>query len=154
MKKIAILLVALTATFTTTQSVYAHCEVPCGIYGDMTRIDLIREHIATIEKAMNQINTISSEKSPNYNQLVRWVNNKEEHAEKIQTIVSQYFLHQRIKLGAKPGTHEHEDYLRKLTLCHELLVYSMKAKQSTDLAVIEKLKSTIDAFEKAYNHKH
>ena len=58
----------------------AHCEIPCGIYADSIRISLIEEHITTIEKSMNQINEISASSSPNYNQLVRWVTNKEEHA--------------------------------------------------------------------------
>ena len=80
------------------QKSFAHCEIPCGIYADSVRITLIKEHITTIEKSMNQIEEISQSSKPNYNQLVRWVNNKEEHAMKIQEIVSQYFLHQRIKI--------------------------------------------------------
>ncbi|MEM8908198.1 MAG: superoxide dismutase [Ni], partial [Bacteroidota bacterium] len=54
-----------------------HCEVPCGIYGDSLRVALISEHIRTIEKASNQINKLSKESNPNYNQLIRWVVNKE-----------------------------------------------------------------------------
>ena len=34
---------------------YPHCEIPCGIYDDHLRSHLIEEHIATIEKGMNQI---------------------------------------------------------------------------------------------------
>ncbi len=75
-----------------------HCQVPCGIYGDSIRIELIYEHIETIDKSMRMIDEISNQEKPNYNQLVRWVVNKEEHAEKIQEIVSQYFLNQRIKI--------------------------------------------------------
>ena len=30
----------------------AHCEIPCGIYGDSVRIALIYEHITTVEKSM------------------------------------------------------------------------------------------------------
>ncbi|MDY6953871.1 MAG: superoxide dismutase [Ni], partial [Thermodesulfobacteriota bacterium] len=33
----------------------AHCEIPCGIYDDQMRIDMIAEHITTIEKSMKQI---------------------------------------------------------------------------------------------------
>ena len=70
-------------TVLTFSKNFAHCEVPCGIYQDSVRISLILEHITTIEKAMNQITKISNEDKPNYNQLVRWITNKEEHAEKI-----------------------------------------------------------------------
>ncbi len=29
-----------------------HCQVPCGIYGDKMRVDMMMEDLATIEKAM------------------------------------------------------------------------------------------------------
>lgn len=154
MKKISLLLTACAIVLAVAQKSYAHCEIPCGIYDDQLRIDLIKEHISTIEKSMNQINTLSGEKKPNQNQLIRWVMNKEEHAKKIQDIVSQYFLHQRIKLGAEPGSHEYGHYVQKLALLHQILVYSMKAKQTTDLSYIQKLRETVEKFEKAYFSKH
>lgn len=135
---------------------YAHCEIPCGIYGDSVRIALIAEHIATIEKSMNQINELSKSEKPDYNQLVRWIYNKEEHAKKIQDIVSQYFLHQRIKMVDPENAEAYAKYQKQLELLHGLLVYSMKSKQGTDLANIEKLRSTLSLFEKSYfqAHKH
>lgn len=133
---------------------YAHCEIPCGIYEDTIRIELIKEHITTIEKSMKMIIELSQEETPNYNQIVRWVNNKEDHANKLQDIVSQYFLHQRIKPVDPENKEMYEKYIKHLTLLHELLVYSMKAKQTTDLLYIEKLNLTINAFEEAYFHKH
>jgi nickel superoxide dismutase len=136
------------------QKSYAHCEIPCGIYADSVRITLIKEHISTIEKSMNQIEEISKSSTPNYNQLVRWVNNKEEHAKKIQEIVSQYFLHQRIKIVEESQKEAYAKYQKHLTLLHQMVVYSMKCKQTTDLAFIEKLRTTVTEFEKAYFHKH
>ena len=82
-------LATLVVVLLSSQLIYAHCEIPCGIYGDQTRIDLIKENITTVEKSMKQINELSSSKKPDHNQLVRWVINKEEHAKKIQDIVSQ-----------------------------------------------------------------
>lgn len=29
----------------------AHCEIPCGIYDDQMRVNMIGEHITTIEKS-------------------------------------------------------------------------------------------------------
>lgn len=136
-----VLAVLLLPTFAA-----AHCEVPCGIYGDAMRIEMLREHVTTIEKAMNQIDTISGEDEPNYNQLVRWVTNKEKHAEEFQTIVSQYFLHQRLK----PAGAEDADYVAQLTLLHEMLVVSMKTKQTTDLAHATRLRELVDAFTELY----
>lgn len=131
-----------------------HCEVPCGIYGDSLRTALISEHIRTIEKATNKINELSKEATPNYNQLVRWVMNKEEHAEEIQGIVSQYFMHQRIKLTDASDKKKHAKYVRQLTHLHEISVYAMKCKQGTDLENVNKLKLALESFEDAYFHKH
>ena len=104
--------------------------------------------------AMKMINELSKEANPNYNQIVRWVVNKEEHAKKIQEIVSQYFLHQRVKIVASSDKEKYAKYVSLLTTLHEISVYAMKAKQSTDMTNIEKLKSSLDAFGKAYFHSH
>jgi len=156
LKTIIILSVILISQFVSNQSVFAHCEIPCGIYEDSLRASLISEHITTIEKSMKMIIKLSEEANPNYNQLVRWVVNKEEHAKKIQEIVSQYFLHQRVKITDTSDKDKFAKYVSLLTTLHEISVYSMKVKQSTDLANVEKLRSSLDAFGKVYfnSHKH
>jgi len=133
-----------------------HCEVPCGIYGDSLRVALISEHIKTVEKAMKQINEISDAEKPNYNQLVRWVMNKEKHAEEIQHIVSQYFLHQRVKMPKNPeDRHAAKHYTDKLKNLHAISVYAMKSKQKTDLEVIDNLRAALTKFEESYfEHRH
>ncbi len=128
----------------------AHCEIPCGIYGDSVRITLLYEHIATIEKSMNMINELSKQDKPDYNQLVRWVTNKEEHAVKIQDIVSQYFLHQRVKPVSSADVAAYGKYVKQLDLLHNILVFAMKSKQNTDLANIETLREKVHNFEHAY----
>lgn len=154
-QKILFSLVLAAALFMSqARSAQAHCEIPCGIYGDSLRIEQIEEHIRTLEKSMNQINELSQETDKNYNQLVRWINNKEDHANKIQDIVSQYFLHQRIKPVSAENEEMHQRYVTHLKLLHEMLVYAMKAKQTTDLQYIEKLRQTVDKFEDAYFHEH
>jgi nickel superoxide dismutase len=131
-----------------------HCEVPCGIYGDSLRIALIDEHIRTIEKATNQINELSMADKPNYNQLVRWINNKEKHAEEIQQIVSQYFLHQRVKIVDPSDKGATKKYQEMLTHLHHISVYAMKTKQGTDLENIAKLKAAVESFDDVYFHTH
>ena len=130
----ALVLFVLAATAT----VRAHCQIPCGIYDDQTRIHLMEEHVATIRKPMKQI-----EAGVNQNQTVRWVMNKDAHADKLSEIATYYFMAQRIKPGC-------DDYAVKLSQLHEILVYSMKSKQSTDLAHVKKLKELIHAFELSY----
>ncbi len=131
--------------FFSAAPVLAHCEIPCGIYDDKMRISMLEEHIRTIEKSMNMITEL--EKKSNSNQLIRWVMNKEDHANQFQEIVSQYFLTQRIKA-------DHGDYGAKLEVLHQMLVYAMKCKQTTDLANTEKLKELVTEFDKLYFAPH
>ncbi|UCG50505.1 MAG: superoxide dismutase [Candidatus Latescibacterota bacterium] len=128
----------------------AHCEIPCGIYTDEMRIEMIKEHIQTIEKSMKQIVELSAANPVNYNQVVRWVSNKEEHATKIQHIVTQYFMTQRVKPESSKDRGAHKAYLTKLTFLHEMLFQAMRAKQSTDLKHVEKLRELTAGFHEAY----
>ena len=137
---------SLLLVFLTAGMVGAHCEIPCGIYDDAMRLEQIAEHIKTIEKSMNQIRALSKETQVNYNQLIRWVTNKETHANEIQHIATQYFMTQRIKPDA-------QKYQEKLRVLHHMLIYAMKCKQTTDLANTEKLKSLLKEFEILY-HGH
>jgi nickel superoxide dismutase len=144
---IGILAVFLVAA--ASGSAFSHCEIPCGIYDDRMRIDQIREHIDTIEKSMKMVEKLSGSGEKNYNQIVRWVVNKEQHAEKLQYIVYQYFMNQRIK-PAGPEEDAYDHYLKKLELLHRLLVAAMKSKQTLDMKHIEKMRELTDSFEKAY----
>jgi nickel superoxide dismutase len=128
----------------------AHCQIPCGIYGDQTRFTTLREHVRTIEKSMVQIKKLGEAEKPDYNQLVRWVKNKEVHADELTEIVTYYFLAQRVKPLAGNDRAELAKYVRHLTLLHEMIVTAMKAKQTMDLAHCKKLSTLIDQFEKSY----
>lgn len=144
MKKIAILLsAACMLVLFSVSSASAHCEIPCGIYDDQLRTKLIAEHTTTIEKSMKQIDALRKAEPINYNQLVRWISNKEDHATKIQHIVWQYFMTQRIKPGR-------EKYAETLAVLHEMLVAAMKCKQTTDLSHVESLRSLLKKFETLY----
>jgi len=131
--------------------VFPHCEIPCGIYNDEMRFEMIMEHIQTIEKSIKEIQHLSNETaSLNYNQLVRWITNKEHHAEEIQHIISQYFLTQRIKMNEKKEPEAQQIYMNQLSLCHKILVLSMKTKQSLELSNVEELKKTVVEFKSSY----
>jgi len=154
--------VILAGSLLTINQSYAHCQVPCGIYNDELRIHQIEEYIVTIEKSMNAIKSLSKNLQDPLaiNQIVRWVDNKEKHAEKIQQIVWEYFFTQRVKPVDSKNKEEYERYLKLLELLNKLSFYSMKAKQSVDTEVTENLRKTLEEFEKLYfkkykhNHKH
>ena len=132
---------------------YSHCQVPCGIYGDPSRFVMIAEHLTTIEKSMNQIEDLTNQDEVNANQIVRWVQNKEKHADEISHIITYYFMAQRVKPTVKGNTKAYNDYVKKLTLLHEMLVTTMKTKQTTDTANVAKLRTLLNQFHLAYTGK-
>ena len=142
-KRLLQMAMVLSCTLLLAAGAAAHCEIPCGIYDDEARIGMLLEHVATIEKSMNQITTIEKDKEHKANQLIRWVMNKEKHATELQEIVTQYFMTQRIKSDTKA-------YDKKLALLHQMLVYAMKCKQTTDLANTAKLAGVIREFRQLY----
>lgn len=152
--KSALLLFVFFLSLSFNQTTSAHCEIPCGIYDDSVRVKLLYEHISTIEKSIIMINELESADQINYNQLVRWVVNKEEHAKKLQDIVEQYFMHQRIKPVDETEKEKYGDYIAQLTLAHQISVYAMKAKQNADLVYVKKLRETVHLFEHAYFGDH
>ncbi|HUV64086.1 MAG TPA: superoxide dismutase [Ni], partial [Sedimentisphaerales bacterium] len=117
------------------------------------RLGAMAEHITTIEKSMKEIERLSAEAKPNMNQIVRWVNNKEQHADEFSEIVTYYFMAQRVKLPVEGDTKAYNDYIKKLTLLHRMLVHAMKAKQTTDLANVQELRSLLEQFHGAYSGK-
>ena len=131
----------------SSQSLWGHCQIPCGIYDDPAQFKILLEHVETLKKSITEVNRLAAEPTPNYNQLVRWVNNKDQHADAIKTIIAEYFLAQRIKI-------DEADYAKKLKLLHSIIVYAMKTKQSVDAVTAEKLETAIKTFEKLYIKKH
>lgn len=152
-KKLLALMV-VTMIFVIPNLLTAHCQVPCGIYGDSLRIDLMQEHTETIEKSMNSIMELKKADDINYNQLVRWINNKDEHANKFSEIVTYYFLAQRIKPVDQNNEQAYKKYQTHLELLHKMMVYAMRAKQTTDLKNVETLRDLIKQFEDSYFHEH
>ena len=128
--------------------VSAHCQIPCGIYDDASRIILIKENFQTIKKSMDQIERLSDLSDPlSKNQTTRWIFTKEYHAQDIQDIISEYFLTQRIKESDK-------EYTKKLEHLHKLLVIAMKCKQTINTSYIDQANSLIDNFSILYFDKH
>jgi len=125
-----------------------HCQVPCGIYGDSMRIDMMREDAETIAKGMAQITEMEGKDSFPYNQMVRWIVTKDEHATKIQELVSSYWLAQRIKAPKDAGGRD--KYLHQLELMHGITVAAMKCKQTTDTSNVDRLNALVTEFAGTY----
>ena len=136
-------LIGLILIFAFAREVQAHCQIPCGIYGDPARFAAMMEDVETLKKSVAMIDAEARTESPDYNQLVRWVINKETHADRIKGVALDYFLAQRIKEGQ-------ENYGQKLAALHKIIVLSMKAKQTTEAEVVDDLEAAIRAFEELY----
>ena len=136
--------------FLTIQSIaVAHCQVPCGIYDDAFKIVQIKEDFKTIRKAMNRINQLSTNPNPlSSNQLNRWVMTKDQHANNIQKIVSEYFLTQRI------NTDKSKKYIDQVTTLQQVLVAAMKCKQTIDEQNVFQGIKLVDQFVKHYFDSH
>ena len=134
-------------------SLLAHCQVPCGIYNDAARIVQIQEDFSTIQKAMNKIKELSEQQdATSMNQMTRWILTKEEHASKIQKVVSDYFLTQRIK--EKTEGPEYDLYVKQTISLHQILVSAMKCKQTVDLKNVDYGLDLIETFIDLYFDAH
>ena len=142
----------LILVFILSTQLYAHCQIPCGVYDDTMRIKMIEEHTLTILKSMNYIDANQGDLL-NQNQVTRWIISKEQHAQEIQDIVSEYFLTQRIKL--KDDSKENQDlYHAQLTALHNVMVDAMKCKQTTDTKNTTSLLENLDRFVNLYFDDH
>ena len=128
---------------------YAHCQIPCGIYDDHARVQTMLEDAATIEKSVKLISALAGKAdAQSQNQLVRWVVNKEKHAQNIISTISDYFLTQRVKSAQ-------EDYTERLVKHHAVIVAAMKAKQNANMDAAAALKESIEALAFYYpEHEH
>ena len=140
---LSIALVCATASIAS-----AHCQVPCGIYGDQLRFEQMLEDEHTISKAQLQLAEISQDDMDPQaiNQLTRWVMTKEDHATQIQNTIAAYFLAQRIKPAS-------EKYVEQLKAAHGVIIAAMKCKQSADPATAKALEKSILDLYRAYEGK-
>ena len=136
---------------------FSHCQVPCGIYDDAARIALLFEDATTIGKGVLEIKKLATAQDANgQNQLTRWIMNKEKHASNIITVVTEYFLAQRVKPVA-PDTEGYEDYLKKVADHHAVIVAAMKTKQSADPVAVQALHEALNVVATHYDtagHDH
>ena len=145
-----VLPVVLLVSVVFALQTFPHCQIPCGIYNDETQFDIMNTHVTSLEKGMNQIKELSAAGDKNYNQIVRWVENKDQTADDLSHIVTYYFLTQRIKPVEDKNSAAYKDYTAKLEMLHQMLIASMKCKQTTDLENVEILKDLLKQFKEAY----
>jgi len=142
-------LALLGSQLALVQPASAHCQIPCGIYDDNARVQAMLEDAATVAKAVKMINELAGKTDPqSQNQSVRWIVNKEKHAQNIISTISDYFLTQRVKP-------DQEDYADRLVKHHTVILAAMKAKQNADATHADALKASIETLAQYYpEHEH
>lgn len=118
-----------TLTLTTTSSLIAHCQMPCGIYHDDMVYDQIDQYAETMYKAMSEIDANKFATSKERNQLIRFVLQKDKQSDDAANLLTTYFLQQKIKPGE-------EDTAKKVLSAHKLLFLMVQIKQNTDLKLV------------------
>jgi nickel superoxide dismutase len=150
-KLIASLFLLGTVAIVLPQTMQAHCQVPCGIYDDHARLHGMLEDATTVKKATVMLSELAGkEDAQSQNQIVRWVSNKESHAQSIIATISDYYLTQRVKPGQT-------DYAECLMEHHAVIIAAMKAKQNADGQYADALIKSIEALKAYYpepGHTH
>lgn len=129
MKKYWILLSTCSALCLST-NLFAHCQMPCGIYHDDMVYDQIDQYVETMYKGDsvlidNKFDTLQSK-----NEFVRWVLTKENSSNEIAQLITTYFLQQKIK----PDENE---TAKMLASAHKLLFLLVQIKQTADLKKVD-----------------
>lgn len=148
-RKTPLLLLILIPAFWCFASLpaFSHCQIPCGIYNDYARIQAMLEDAATVQKSIRLIVELANKNDPqSQNQRIRWIMNKEKHAQNIINTISDYFLTQRVKP-------EQENYPERLIKHHTVIVSAMKTKQHVDEKYLIQLKESIEALMPYYPKK-
>lgn len=142
----------ITVMLIFSTQLHAHCQVPCGVYDDAMRIKMIEEHTFTILKSMNYIKS-NQDDLQQQNQVTRWIITKDQHAQDIQNIISEYFLTQRIKI--RDDSKESKDlYHAQLAVLHSILQDAMKCKQTIDTSMTNSLLENLNKFVNLYFDEH
>ena len=150
MKTLKSLLILLTLLSVSLPfAAFSHCQIPCGIYDDHAKVKEMLQDAVTIEKAADLIAELAGKSdAQSQNQLVRWVMNKESHAQNVISTMSDYYLTQRVKASQ-------EDYTERLVKHHTVIVAAMKAKQNADVKYAKELMKAIEAIAPYYPpHDH
>ena len=152
-------------------AIRTHCQVPCGIFDDPARVELLKEDAATVRKAMVQIGELSGTGTPLALNQVRCVCrplrffawyptcpfvttvvlslslqavrwiNTKE--DHAQSIISTVAEYMLAQRVKKELFENNADYLQALAAHHALMQAAVKTKQVADVAVCDALDHAI-----------
>lgn len=108
----------------------AHCQLPCGIYHDDMIYDLIDQYAETMYKGITVMNQSKLDSVHDFNELTRWVIEKEKESNETAQLITFYFLQQKIKPGEPETT-------KRLEAAHKLLFLLVAIKQNNEIRFVD-----------------
>lgn len=118
--------------FLPYKTVYAHCDIPCGIYDPHT-MQMAAHSVIRMNELIGQLRTEESkDEIEKEHKLIRYTKVKEDHAEivkhEVRVLYGDYFKEEHLK-----------EYPELQGLVFKTLKLASKARQNIDLAVSEEL---------------
>lgn len=144
MRKFSFLLLFCLSAYQSALS--AHCQMPCGIYHDDMVYDMIDQYVETMHKAITELNTIKLDTAFDKNQYIRWIIQKDKQSDDAASLITTYFLQQKIK----PGD---EDTPKKLASAHKLLFMMVAIKQNCDVKLVHQFMEEWDKFKLMFHRE-
>lgn len=118
---------------------HSHCQMPCGIYHDEMVYDQVDQFVETAYKAITVLSDSKFATAQERNEFVRWVMQKDKMSDEMASLITTYFLQQKIKPGE-------DDTVKRITAAHKLLNYLMTIKQTVDMQYVNAFSEEWDKF--------
>ncbi len=132
-----------------TQPVFAHCDVPCGIY-DPKPAQIAAATVAKMVEKIDALPEMGKMSMDDHNNFVRMVSTKEEHAQKCKTelliLWTDYFKPEHVEKFPEL----HDTFWKAAKLCSENKQHVSKESAEKLVAVVDEI---ADVFAKSKTAK-
>ncbi len=146
MKTLFLTIGIASSLLVTGSSLSAHCQMPCGIYHDDMVFDQIDQYGETMYKGIAVMNDSKFSTVKERNEFVRWTLEKDQASDEVASIITKYFLQQKIKPG-EPDT------AKRLESAHRLLFLLVAIKQNTDLSFVNEFTEEWEKFKLMFHRE-
>lgn len=127
-------------------ALHAHCQMPCGIYHDDMVYDQIDQYVETMYKGISVINNSKFDNAKERNEFIRWVMQKEEASNEAASLITKYFIQQKIKAGE-------DSTAKQLASAHKLLLLIVSIKQNVSLDFVHDFQHEWETFKLMFHRE-
>ncbi len=134
----------ICALILTQTPLSSHCQMPCGIYHDNMVFDTIDQYVETMFKGSSVLKENKFATLRDKNEFIRWVIEKEKASDDVSTLITTYFLQQKIKP-------DETDTVKRITAAHKLLVLAVLIKQNPDHKYVDEFADVWEKFKTMFH---